>query len=101
MTECRLRRLEAFTPKGADPPRSVFILDGRWVKILWHPDDVDQARSTGWDVDRLDEMELPDGRVVPFIGLGPDDAKPPALPGSNLAQFEEEVRRRGKRHPPT
>jgi len=96
MSEQRLRRLEAFTPEGGDPPCSVFVLDGRWVKILWHPDDVEQARSVGVNVDALDRVELPDGRVFPFQGFGPDDTQPPPLPGSKLAQLDEAIRRRSE-----
>ena len=92
----RVRRLdEQFQPEG-DPPRGVLMLDGRWVKILWHPDDVERTRALGVDVDALDRVELPDGRTFPLLGFGPDDAKPPPLPGSPLAGLDEVIRRRSE-----
>jgi hypothetical protein len=87
MRERRLQRLEEEVTGDADPPRHLLPFEGRWIKVYWHPDDIERGRAFGLDVDALDRVEWDDGRRFPFLGFGEADPLP-AIPGSHLDHLQ-------------
>jgi hypothetical protein len=88
----RVRRLDEGLrlPEGG-APRGPFWTGGAWgvgrfVMVLWHPDDFERARGNGVDVDRLPRAVLPDGREAPYLDLC-SEGPLPVMPGSLLDQL--------------